>query len=142
MTLALFAQGTELRRGDGASPEVFTTIAHVTEEIPFPQLLSDSKEVTDHDSPDHTKQYIATLIDPGQLKVTINYLPQEATHKTLIADAQSRTIGNWQMKMVDVANSVWSFTAFVMGFQPKGPLDNVYIADITFQVTGTVTPPA
>jgi hypothetical protein len=142
MSLAEFAQGTQLKYGDGADPEVFTVIAHVKGEIPFPQINSDSKEVTDHDSPDHTKEFIATLIDPGQLKVTLNYRATDATQKVLIGKAQSRAIGNWQIVMVDTGASVWAFTAFVMGFQAKGAVDNVYEADVTFQVTGTVTPPA
>jgi predicted secreted protein len=142
MTLAEFAQGTQLQRGDCADPEAFTPVAHVKGEIPFPQINSESKDVTDHDSPDHTKEFIATLIDPGQLKVTLNYRATDATHKLLISDARSRTIRNWQIVMVDTGASTWGFTAFVMGFQAKGAVDNVYEADVTFQVTGTVTPPA
>ena len=142
MTLALFAQGTQLQRGDGATPEVFTSIAHIKGEIPFPEIKSNSKDVTDHDSPNHTMEFIATLIDPGQLKITLNYLAADTTHIQLIADAQSRDIIDWQVVMVDTDQSVWAFTAFVMGFQGKGAVDNVYEADVTFQVTGTVTPPA
>lgn len=142
MSLAEFAQGTSLEVGDGADPEVFTRLAHVKGEIPFPQINSDSKEVTDHDSPDSFKEFIATLKDPGQLKITLNYLATDTTQKALIADAQSREIKNWKIVMVDTGASEWAFRAFVMGFQAKGAVDNVYEADVTFQVTGAVTPPA
>lgn len=141
-SLALFAQGTHLQIGDGADPETFTTIAHVKGDIPFPKITSDVQEVTDHDSPGHTKQFIATLIDPGQLKFTVNWLASEPTHKTLVTKAQSREMTNWKVVMVDQAASEWAFTGFVMGFEAKGPDNNVYEADVTIQVSGNSTPPA
>lgn len=141
-SLALFAQGTQLAIGDGADPEVFTKIAHVKGDIPFPKLTSDVQEVTDHDSPDHTKEFIATLIDPGQLKITINWLASEATHQTLITKAQSREMTNWQITMVDTPASKWTFSGFITGFEAKAPDNNVYEADVTIQVSGNSTPPA
>jgi hypothetical protein len=140
---AIFAQGTHLQRGNGdGPPETFTTVAKVYGDLPFPQLMSGVKETTDHDSPDSTMEFVATLIDPGQLKFSVYYRPQDSTHKQLIADAQARDSHNWQIVMVDAGASVWAFAGIVIGFQPKGPSNDMYTADVTIQVTGSVTPPA
>lgn len=140
----ILGQGTHLQRGDGATPtETFTTVANIISEIPFPQLMYDVKEGTSHDSADATKEYYPGLNDPGQLKFTIGYDPSEATHTQLITDATNRDKHNFKIVMTDSSSSVWAFSAYVIGFQPKGPVDgSQYSADVTLQVTGSVTPPA
>lgn len=143
MSAPVVAQGTQLQRGNGdGPPETFTTVGHVMGDLSFPQIMRDVKESTDHDSQNKTKEFYAGLSDPGQVKFTIGYRPSNATHIQLIADAQAGDSHNWQMVMTDGSSSTWSFAGFVVGFLPKGPSDGTqYTADVTIQVTGTVTAP-
>ena len=86
---AAAAIGIALKKGDAASPEVFTTIAEVRT-IKWDNYKLDTVEVTNMDSPDFYKEYIPTLLDAGELSADVNYLestsdttPVSYTHLTL-----------------------------------------------------------
>lgn len=136
VTAALFAHGTLLKIGDGGGSEVFTTIAEV-KTISGPGIKLNTVSATSHDSPNHTMEVIAGLIDPGQVTFDINYIPTAATHNVttgLLRDLKNRTKRNFQLVFVDT--TVWSFAAFVAQFTPDEPIDNVLNAKIILQVSG------
>lgn len=141
MTSAVFAHGTLLKAGNGAATEVFTTIAEVTS-IGGPGLALDPIDVTNMDSTNGWREFIGGLLDGGEVSITINYLPANATHNAangLINDMENRTVRNFQLIFSDSGNTTFSFTALVTGFEPGAPVDGQLTADVTLKLTGQPT---
>jgi hypothetical protein len=135
------AYGTLLKRGDGASPETFTTLAGVTNINP-PQLTSDALDVTDHSSGGY-KKFIQGLKDGGEVSVDINYDPAETTQKAsgsgLLADWQAGTVRNWKISFPVSPTVDWTFAAFVKDFKAKANVTDKLQATVTFKVSGQPT---
>ena len=114
--------GTLLQVGDGASPEVFTTIAECTNIKP-PQQQTGNIDVTHHESPNSHRELIASLRSSGTVQFTINYLPANATHANtgqgLLKLQQDRTVKNWKIVLTDPAATEWLFSGFVSNFDPQ-----------------------
>jgi len=135
------AYGTQLKLGDGASPEVFTVIAQVTS-IGGPNLEMDALDVTAHDSTAGWREFIGGLLSGGEVSLEINYDPVGGTHDAstgLIAELEGRTISNYQLVFPDAATTTWEFTALVTRFSPSAPVADKLTASITLQVSGQPT---
>ena len=73
--------GTLIKRGDGASPEVFTTIAQVGD-IDGPKLKAGTYDVTTHDNTlAGYKDFITGLKDGQEIKCKLFFDATAATHK-------------------------------------------------------------
>lgn len=141
MTLALDAFGTLLKLGDGGTPEVFTTIAEVTD-IGGPTLALDPLDVTSHTSPAAFREFIGGLLDGGEVTFTINYVPTDSTHDNttgILSQLTGRLTRNWELIFPDVPNTKWSFTAFLTAFETSEPVDDRLMAEITLKLTGAPT---
>ena len=142
MSSATSGFGTLLKMGDGASPEVFTTVAEVTN-IAGPSLATESIDVTSHDSASNHREHIPSLRDAGELSFSVNYLPGDNTHKQaatgLLGAYQSRTVKNWELVFPDAATTTWSLTGFINGFSPTGPTDDKLSADVSIKMTAAPT---
>lgn len=74
------------RFGDGATPEVFTTLAKC-KSIGSPRLSKDTSETTNFDSVGFVKEFIGGWSDAGEVAITANWT----------ADAsQTSTAGIWK----------------------------------------------
>lgn len=137
------AFGTLLKKGDGASPEVFTTIAEVVS-ISGPGLSRDAIEITNHSSPSQFKQFLPGLKDGGEITLEINYDPAGATHKDtdgglLYELAQGTAASNYQLVFSDTGGTTWTLPGIVTGFEPGAPHDDKLSASVTIKVSGAPT---
>lgn len=128
------AFGTQLLRGDGGTPEIFTAIANVTS-ISGPGLSRETIDVTAHDSPDGWMEFLGGLKDAGEVSADINYDPSK--HDTLVADFDDDEPRNYQLVFPDA--TTWSIQAILTGFEPEAPYDDKLAASLTFKVTGKPT---
>jgi predicted secreted protein len=128
--------GTQLKRGDGAGPEVFTAIANATS-ISAPGLSRNTIDVTAHDSPDQYAEFVGGIIDPGEVSIDVNYDP--AVHDTLIADLEDTDPRNYQLVFPDAGATTWSFAAVLTGFEATAPFDDKLTASLTYKVSGKPT---
>ncbi|MFE8962165.1 phage tail tube protein [Streptomyces iakyrus] len=129
----LDAFGTQLQRGDGATPtETFTAIANVTDITP-PGLERETLDVTSHGSPDAWREFIGGLKDGGEVEIEINYDPRE--HDGLIADFEDKDPRNYKVVWPDNLGS-WAFKAVMKGFEAEAPHDDKLAASCTFKVSG------
>jgi hypothetical protein len=126
--------GALIQRGDGASPEAFTSIGEV-QTLSGPSFKVDTVEST-HLS-DVWKQRVATLIDGGEVKFTVNWIPANTTQRFVVSglgfDLISRTKRNFKVQFAD--GTAWRFAAFVTGFDPRMPKDGIQSADFTLMMT-------
>jgi len=143
MTGALLGIGTQLQRGDAASPEVFTTIAEVTN-IGGPTLVAGTVDATNMDSPGGYDEFIAGLKSGGEVPFTLNFIPTEATHRVttgFLADfnANPQPRRNYKLVWPDSPSTLWSFTAIITAAGPAIPVDDRITMDVTLRLSGAPT---
>lgn len=132
----LDAFGTQLKRGDGGSPEAFTAIANCTNITP-PGLSRNTYDATTHGSPDGWMEFVGGLKDGGEVSVDVNYDP--ADHDAFVEDFDDATPRNYQIVFPDDLSTTWSFTAILTGFEPEAPHDGLLTATLTWKVSGKPT---
>lgn len=128
--------GTELRRGDGGGPEVFTAIGESTN-ISGPGLAREAYDVTTHQSPEQWREFIGGLKDGGEVTLDLNYDP--AQHDDLVADFDDEDPRNYKVVFPVTPVATWSFKAVMTGFEPSAPHDDKLAASVTFKVSGKPT---
>lgn len=140
--MATLGYGVILAYEDGAS---YRRVGYV-KDVNGPGMKRDVVDVTNHDSPNGFKEFLAGLADPGEVTFTINFDPTNASHNQttgLMALLSEVTTRNWQLIMPIDASSgkKWGYTfaALVTGFEPKGPVEEAITADVTLKVAGAVT---
>jgi predicted secreted protein len=141
MTSGLAGYGTLFKIGDGGTSEVFTTVAEVTN-IGGPKFALDTLDVTNHSSTSAWREFIAGLLDPGELSLDLSFVPTGATHSQtsgLLRDMKNRTKRNFQMVFPDVGGTTWAFSGYVTGFEVGAPVDDKLSASVTIKITGAPT---
>jgi predicted secreted protein len=137
------AKGLQLKMGDGASPEAFTTIAEV-KDITFPLMSVDQLDGTNHDRPGDWAEIILTILRHPEVTFRVNFLPNHATHNNATGYqglAQAKTLRNWQLVIPQFANATYAFQSYVTGVSILGPVAGMLEGDITLKPTGAVTIP-
>jgi predicted secreted protein len=129
------AFGTQLLRGAVEIAGVKT--------ISGPGLSLDTEDVTSHDSPNGWEEVVGTILRSGEVTLDIVYDPAAATHKYaaggLLHDMVSRDSNTYSLVFPDAANTTWSFSALVTGFEPDAPVDGALAASVTLKPTGDIT---
>ncbi len=130
------AFGTLFQRGDGASPEVFTTVGEATN-ISGPGYDRDVIDVTSHDSTDGIREFVGGLVDGGEVTFTVNWDP--SIHASLVDDFQDAQPRNYKIVLPDPPAGEWAFPAFITGMGHEYPHDDKMSADFTFKIAGAPT---
>ena len=128
-----------LKVGDGATPEIFATIAEV-KDIKGPAMKADVEDATSHDSTEGWKEYIPTLIEGGDVSFDIQFVPTGATHSYVAGVLKlmvDRTLRNFRLLFPDT--TTWTLPAYVTEFTPENTLKGISMASITLQVSGKPT---
>lgn len=136
---AIGSHNTLLQVGDGANPEVFTTVSEVGDWDP-PAFMRSSFSTTAQD--DTSGTYIpSNLMDTDEFDVKINYRPTDPTHNAstgLIAAVRNKTRKNYRCLYPDLSGTL--FNAYVTAFKPSAPNNGVLSSTVTFRPTGDLTP--
>ena len=90
-------------------------------------------------SDNQAKEYVAGLIDSGQVTGTLNFLPGNATQAALRTDMLAGTKDSYSLTFPDAATTVFSFTAGVAAVAPAAPKDGVLACSFTLQISGIIT---
>ena len=140
--------GIQLQRGDGVSPEVFTTIPEVTS-LKFGGIKVDREEVTNQDSAVQNglifKEYISTLADGGEITATFNYLASDTVQEAL-RNSQDGKVHNFKIVVRDLTQSpivilkTFSFAAFVDSWSiPDFQVSKKMEGNTVLKVSGPIT---
>jgi predicted secreted protein len=139
---AIPAYGTLLKRETAFGSGTFVTVAEV-KSMDGPGLKADTIDVTTHSSAaaGAWRETIASLLDPGDVKFSLNLIPASAGHKNLLSDFTGRVKTNYQFVFPDGGSTVWAFTGFMTQFSAKAAVDGVLEAEVTLTLTGAPTFP-
>ncbi len=133
--------GTLLKLGDGAGPEVFTTIAEVLD-ISGPTLTSDLVDITNMDSAGSYEESLPTILRSGEVTFSVNFLPVNVTQSFtagLIKDFKDRTKRNFELVFTDSGNTTWTFAGYVTNVTPQAPVAGALTMDVTIKLTDQPT---
>lgn len=111
----------------------YVQVAEVTN-ITWPGYKRDAVEVTFMDSASYMREYIAGLIDAGEVSVEMNWVPSASD---VILAAMTAGVGQFKIQYNNAANVV--FKAVVTAFSPQSPLGEKLSANATFKITGVPT---
>lgn len=140
-TSAYIGSQSLVQIGDGASPEVFTTMGEVTsfgalgqrnDLIEATHLLSTAKE------------YIYGLGDGVEIPVELNYLPTNAQQVAALTAQAAKTTKNFKYKLPSGGGSLtFSFSALVLAWNVGPTTPNAITKlNLTFKISGSITGPA
>ncbi|MFN4176423.1 phage tail tube protein [Phenylobacterium sp.] len=117
----------------GSSPS-FTKLGEVTAISP-PGATTDAVDVTHMESADGIREFIPGLTDPGEVSLTLNWIPGDTTDDFILAWSDKRAC------KIRFPNGVtWTFDGFKTSFQPDTPMDDKMTAELTVKASGsTVT---
>lgn len=130
----LVAAASAALTGGADGTEVFTTIAEV-KSISGPNTSSQVIDVTHMLSDDNTREFLPTLIDPGEMSFGLNFLPASTTHTNLREDQKNRTRRNWKLVFTDSAATTYSFAGYVVGFSITSEIESALQAQCSIKLT-------
>lgn len=133
------AFGTQFLR-DSTGSGTFTPIANVTD-ISGPARSRESIEVTAHDSPDKYREFIKGLKDGGEVEITLNYNPANATHTALDADFEEDDLRDYQVILLpgDPDEHTWDFSGLITDLSEEYPTEGQMERTATFKISGKPT---
>jgi len=133
---ALESQGVLLQLSDGASPEVYTTIAEISD-INFATGSASVIDTSDLEST--AKEKRMGLPDEGQCSFTCNYIPTNTQHAALKAAKAARSLKNFKIRYTDSPNTVELFSAYVLTMPRTIGVDGVIQANFTLEISGALS---
>jgi predicted secreted protein len=139
-TSAFWAYGSTIQLGDAATPEVFTSIAEITE-LAFLEMSRDKIDVTSHSSADGYREKMPGLRDAGKISVKANWLPNNATHDEttgILAKFNDNVLHNW--KIIAPSTLVTAaFAGYVSDFKADLPLEEQGQLEFAIEISGKPT---
>jgi hypothetical protein len=111
------------------------------QDITGPQLSTDTDEITNHSSPDHTEEFIATIKRTGEITFPLVFYPGDAGHLALLEAKNARSKDAYVMTYPDEdgisgGGESWDFNAYCTGFSLTAPVGGHLAAAVTLRVTG------
>lgn len=138
---AVIGTGILLKAGDGAVPEVFTTIAEIVTLKP-PALSRNEIDTSAHNDSEEAK--LLGMLRKGQVTGMLNWRPLEATHKStgngMLADILVNKKRNWRITMPPDGFPHWTMPAKVQLFDPQEVgVDSPMQVAFALTITGAIT---
>lgn len=131
--VGLTAAGTSTNTHAG---ETLGAVAYISN-LGGPALSLDTEDVTTHDSPAAFEEVVATILRTGEASLDIVYDPAEATHDAtsgLVYMLENKLLAGYSVTFPNT--TVWSFAAFVTGFEPSAQHDGALTASVKMKITG------
>jgi len=133
------AINSALQVGDGASPEVFTTIGGLSS-ITGPNFTSNTIDVTSHDTTGGFREKITGLKDAGSISGTLFFDAALAQHQALLDDYKANTKKNYRLVLATFnPTKFFSFSATPSEVNYTFGVDGAQEAQVTFEISGDAT---
>jgi hypothetical protein len=120
---------------------VYTTLTEV-KDIKGPAQSLETDEITNQSSPNQYKEYIATLLDGGEVTFQCVFVPGDATQDAvtgLLSWMQSRGLQDWKLVPPGTYSAHYmTFSAYVTKWDTGEPVAKHATLDVTLRITGPV----
>jgi len=137
--------GTQIRVGDGLSPQTFHLISGVGT-ITGPKTALASKESTAHSSLSPHRTFVPTLIDDGSLSFPVFWNESDPTHSgnsdggvvstySLYYLFENRVIRAFKISNADPSSTTRQFQGFVSQLGETYAVDGLQVRDIAIMIT-------
>lgn len=139
-TSAIPGYGTLLKKGDGGTPETFSTILEVTK-LNAPKLSLKEEDATSHGS-NGWEEVIGTIIKGDDISVECNWVPTDPTQNAttgVLAALLNRSKGNWKLVLPNASQTTFTFAAIVKSFEGDAPVDGKLKCSFTLKPSGQMT---
>lgn len=134
----LVAGASGVLSGGANGTEAYTTVSEV-KGTQGPQRQQAIIEVTHMESPSSYREYIASLLDAGEVTFNMNFT-NVTSQTSVIADLENRVVRNFQIVFITAAATVtWTFAALVTRFENSFAMEAALDAAVTLKVTGPIT---
>lgn len=118
--------------------EVFTTVSEI-KNLAGPQREQAIIEVTHMESPNSYREYIASLLDAGEVTFGMNFT-NVTSQANVISDLESRTVRNFQIVFITAAaTKTFSFACLITKVDHSFDMEAAIMANVTLKVTGPIT---
>lgn len=112
-----------------------TTPAEVTD-VQGPSIVADTIDVTNHASTDAFREFVAGLLDGGEVTVSANFI--KADHTGLFTALKARAAVACTLTLAGSLGA-FGFDAIVAGLTTGAPVEDKVSLEITLKITGVVT---
>jgi hypothetical protein len=132
MSEGLSSHGTLIQKYNGS----WTTIAELGGDIVPPALSRPVTEITPHN--DDIDSYVMGVARRGEVTLTLNFLPSDATHDHLTGLIKAWIDNSFDgYKVVFPDSSEWIFSGFIGNFAPTAPVrEGALTADVMIRPSG------
>lgn len=137
-TIAKLATGALLKVGDGASPEVFTTVPEV-KRMRGPAVRFDLIDVSSHDTVGAFREYIPGFADGDAITGEGNWRPSNTVHKNIRIDAYAQTKRNFKLIFADISDNNVLCNTFIQNWEPREDAGSPLLYDFSLKITGAPT---
>ena len=127
--------GAEFQR-ETATPGTYASVSELIALTP-PNVSLETVDATHFESPDAYREYIAGLLDGGEVEVTLNFDPDGSDWADYISDIEARAAVNYKIILADT--TAITLAAIPTGYTPEIPLDDKMTITFTYKVTGKPT---
>jgi hypothetical protein len=126
--------GAILKKGTGGTA---APIAEITDIGDFGASRADI-DVTSHDSDDGAMEYIAGMIEGGELTVTANFIAGDTSGQiaAIATDIAASTLSTYTLLMNNTAASTFVFSGYVKNYKIKSDLKGAMKVTLTFKISG------
>jgi hypothetical protein len=130
------AHGTQLKVGDGASPEVFTSIACVFDGPTGGGFTPQFIEARHHGSPDIIRR--VSIVDKPAISFKVYFDSTDVQHSALVDAAKDGEKLNFQYVLTDFGAEEFHFAAYP-SITFESPVDGFQTMGVTLAVDGPIT---
>jgi hypothetical protein len=135
-TKAQIGAGTSLNRGDGATPEVFTSVGEIVGTLKGPSLTRDMKDATNMSSPNQREEVIPGILKTGTVDFDVSYVRGNVQHAGLVADIKNAVLRNFQLIFPDDPTNPVTFSAYVQKAELSVPVEDKRMLGLSLKISG------
>jgi len=136
MTQASIGYGLQVRIGVGSGP-TWTTLAEI-QDFEWPQNEADEHEATNMASPNRTKEFIAGLVDNGEVTIPMNWVPGSDTDDLLVAIQATGELVQIEITEGSTGTVTETYVGFCKRYGRTSPVNGIQTAEAVFRINGLV----
>lgn len=130
--------GARLSYGDGATPEVFTSVARIVSLNPI-SLSRESSDVTALDSPEGFREFCGTIADAGEVSFNVKFMPANETHGDgtgLLSQINDGDNRNYRVEFNNQEGTIWNLTGHISQLSVTGEVAGTFDGSVTIKISG------